>query len=39
VGDSTGLGSGMIWSRGGILYATVGTMTESEITAVAGSLH
>jgi hypothetical protein len=39
VGDSTGLGSGIIWSRGGVLYATVGTMSESEITAVAGSLH
>jgi hypothetical protein len=39
VGDSTGLGSGMIWSKGGVLYAAVGTMTESEITGVAGSLH
>jgi hypothetical protein len=39
VGDSTGLGSGMIWSKGGVLYATVGTMTESELTGVARSLH
>jgi hypothetical protein len=39
VGDSTGLGSGMIWSKNGVLYAAVGTMTESEITGVAGSLH
>ncbi|HXA41558.1 MAG TPA: hypothetical protein VNV65_01460 [Candidatus Solibacter sp.] len=39
VGDSTGLGSGVIWSRGGVLYGAVGTMTESEITAVARSLH
>jgi hypothetical protein len=39
VGDSTGLGSGMIWSKNGVLYAAVGTMTESEITGVAGSLN
>jgi hypothetical protein len=39
VGDSTGLGSGMIWSKNGVLYAAVGTMTESEITGVARSLH
>ena len=39
VGDSTGLGSGMIWSHGGVLYGAVGTMTESEITGVARSLH
>lgn len=39
VGDSTGLGSGMIWSKGGVLYATVGTLTESELTGVARSLH
>jgi anti-sigma factor RsiW len=39
VGDSTGLGSGMIWSKNGVLFAAVGTMTESEITAVARSLH
>jgi hypothetical protein len=39
VGDSTGLGSGMIWSKSGVLYATVGTLTESELTGVARSLH
>jgi hypothetical protein len=39
VGDSTGLGSGMLWTKGGVLYATVGTMTESELTGVARSLH
>ena len=39
VGDSTGLGSGMVWTRDGVLYATVGTMTESEVTGVARSLH
>ena len=39
VGDSTGLGSGMLWTKSGILYATVGTMTEGELTGVARSLH
>jgi hypothetical protein len=39
VGDSTGLGSGMVWTTGGVLYATVGTMTEDEVTGVARSLH
>ena len=39
VGDSTGLGSGMLWTKGGVLYATVGTMTESELTGVARSLR
>jgi hypothetical protein len=29
----------MIWSKNGVLYAAVGTMTESEITGVAGSLN
>jgi hypothetical protein len=39
VGDSTGLGSGVVWTRDGILYATVGTMTESEVTGMARSVH
>jgi hypothetical protein len=39
VGDSTGLGSGVVWTKDGVLYATVGTMTESEVTGVARSLH
>jgi hypothetical protein len=39
VGDSTGLGSGIVWTTGGVLYATVGTMTEDEVTSAARSLH
>jgi hypothetical protein len=39
VGDSTGLGSGLVWTRDGVLYATVGTMTEDEVTGVARSVH
>ena len=39
VGDSTGLGSGVVWTKDSVLYATVGTMTEDEVTGVARSLH
>jgi hypothetical protein len=39
VGDSTGLGSALIWSKDGIVYGVAGTLTESQILAVANSLH
>jgi hypothetical protein len=39
VGDSTGLGSAVIWSKDGIIYAVAGTLSESQILAVANSLH
>ena len=39
VGDSTGLGSAVIWSKDGIVYAVAGTLSESQILAVANSLH
>jgi hypothetical protein len=39
VGDSTGLGSALIWTKDGIVYGVAGTLTESEILAVANSLH
>ena len=39
VGDSTGLGSGVIWQKDGVLYAVVGTLTEDEVVAVARSLR
>jgi hypothetical protein len=39
VGDSTGLGSAVIWSKDGIVYGVAGTLTESQILAVANSLH
>lgn len=38
VGDSTGLGSGVIWQRNGLVYVVGGTLTESETLAVANSL-
>jgi hypothetical protein len=39
IGDSTGLGSALIWSKDGIVYGVAGTLTESQILAVANSLH
>ena len=39
VGDSTGLGSGVIWQKDGVLYAVVGTLTESEVVSIARGLH
>ena len=39
VGDSTGLGSGVIWQQNGLVYLVGGTLTESETLAVANSLR
>jgi hypothetical protein len=39
VGDSTGLGSAVIWSKDGMVFGVAGTLTEAEILAVANSLH
>ena len=39
VGDSTGIGSGVIWQQNGLVYAVGGTLTESETLAVANSLR
>ena len=39
VGDSTGLGSAVIWQKDGIVYGVAGTLSESEIMTVANSLH
>ena len=39
VGDSTGLGSGVIWQQNGLVYVVGGTLTESETLAVANSLQ
>ncbi len=38
VGDSTGLGSGVIWVQNGLVYVVGGTLTEGEVLAVANSL-
>jgi hypothetical protein len=39
VGDSTGLGSAVIWQKDGIVYGVAGTLTEQQVLAVANSLH
>ena len=39
VGDSTGLGSAVIWQKDGIVYGVAGTLTEAQIMAVANSLR
>jgi hypothetical protein len=39
IGDSTGLGSGVIWQQNGLVYVVGGTLTEAETLAVANSLR
>jgi hypothetical protein len=38
IGDSTGLGSGVLWQQNGFVYAVGGTLTEAETLAIANSL-
>jgi hypothetical protein len=39
IGDSTGLGSGVVWVANGVVHVVAGTYKESEILAIATSLH
>jgi hypothetical protein len=39
IGDSTGLGSAVIWQHNGVVYAIAGTLTTNEVLGVAGSTH
>ncbi len=39
VGDNTGIGSGAIWQKDGVVYAVAGTLTEDQVVAVANSLR
>ncbi len=39
IGDSTGLGSGVVWQQGGLVYIVGGTLTQSQVIAVANSLR
>lgn len=39
IGDSTGLGSGVVWQQNGLVYVVGGTLTEAETLAVANSLR
>jgi hypothetical protein len=38
-GDSTGLGTAVIWEKDGIVYVVAGTIAQSEVVDVARSLH
>ena len=38
LGDNTGLGAAVIWIKNGHVYGVAGTLTESELLAVANSL-
>jgi hypothetical protein len=39
VGDSTGLGSVVIWEKDGIIYGVGGPLTEDQVLDIANSLH
>jgi hypothetical protein len=39
IGDSTGLGSGVLWQQNGFVYIVGGTLTEAETLAAANSLR
>jgi hypothetical protein len=39
IGDSTGLGSAVIWQHNGVVYAIAGTLTSTQVLAVADSTH
>jgi hypothetical protein len=38
IGDETGIGSAIVWTKAGRLYAVAGTLTQSEILALANDL-
>lgn len=38
VGDNTGVYAGLIWIKGGVVYAAGGSLHEAELTAIANSL-
>lgn len=37
--DSTGIGGGIIWEKNGMIYGVAGTYSESQLLAIANSLH
>ena len=39
VGDSTGLGSGVVWRKGEFVFGIAGPLTEAQLLAVANSLR
>jgi hypothetical protein len=39
VGDSTGIGGGILWQKDGVIYAVAGSQTEKDLLAVANALR
>ncbi len=39
LGDQTGLGAGVLWQKGSVIYAVVGSLKKSEAIALADSLR
>ena len=39
IGDSTGLGSGVLWQQDGLVYVVGGSLTQAQVIAVANSLR
>ncbi len=39
LGDSTGLGSGVVWQKDGVLYAVGGPLRDSEVLQIANALR
>jgi hypothetical protein len=39
IGDSTGVGSAVVWQHNGVVYAIAGTLTSTQVLAVADSTH
>ena len=39
IGDETGIGSAVVWTKRGMLYAVGGTLRQSEVLALANALH
>lgn len=39
IGDNTGLGAGVVWEKGGVIYGVAGTLPESDVLAVANGLR
>jgi hypothetical protein len=38
VGDNTGLGSGVIWVKGGIVYGVAGSLSKEQYVAIANQI-
>jgi hypothetical protein len=39
IGDNTGLGAGVIWEKGGVMYGVGGTLAESDVLSFANGLR